>query len=201
MVRKTKAETEKTRLGILNAALDVIYEKGYSGTNLNDIAAKLGVTRGAVYWHFKNKEDLFWSLIKEIEEEFDELVEKRARSVQTLDSLQAFFVYIAELYVADDRMFKYMTVLSIKIEWNEELKRVVKFLRKQSSELEKFCLYVLKKAEKNGELCADLDKQLAAKSLVALMDGCMFTLVPPFGTRDTDIIKNALGIFFRGLSK
>ncbi len=199
MARKTKEEAAKTRQGILDAALSLIYEKGYSATNLNDIATTLDMTRGAVYWHFKNKQDLFWSLIEEIEKEIDGLVEERARTAHTLDDLQSCLMYLAELYVQNDRWFKYLVVLTIKIEWNEELEGVVKLFRKQSDELEEFCLHMLKKADKTGELGPEVDKKAAAKSLVALMDGCLFTLVPPFGSRNTGTTKNALQIFFQGL--
>lgn len=201
MARKTKEDAEKTRRGILDAALDIIYDKGYSVTNLNDIAAALGMTRGAVYGHFKNKQDLFCSLIKEIDEEIDRLLEERARAVQSLDDLQACLMYLAELYVKNDRWFKYLVVLTMKIEWNEELDGVVKLFRKQSDELEDFCLFVLKKAYNNGELATDLDSKAVAKGLVALMDGCLFTLVPPFGSRNTDATNYALQIFFRGIKK
>ena len=67
MARKTKEETAKTREAILESALDLFNEKGYSGTTLNDIANRLTLTKGAVYWHFKNKQDLFNTLIEEVE--------------------------------------------------------------------------------------------------------------------------------------
>ena len=62
MARKTKEEAQETREGILNAAVDVFYEKGVSSTSLEEIAEAAGVTRGAVYWHFKNKVDIFSAL-------------------------------------------------------------------------------------------------------------------------------------------
>lgn len=60
--RKTKEEALETRENILNAAVDVFYEKGVSSTSLEEIAEAAGVTRGAVYWHFKNKVDIFSAL-------------------------------------------------------------------------------------------------------------------------------------------
>lgn len=201
MPRKTKEEAEKTRKGILKATLDLIYENGYSATNLNDIAERLGMTRGAVYWHFKNKLDLFYSLISEIEGEIDDLLTERAKKVNSLNDLEAFFRYYAELMISNDRMFKYLTVLTLKIEWNEELAKVVKLFRKQLEELDKFCVYSLKTAERKKELRPGIDKTLTAKSIVALVDGCLFNSVPPFGQRNTDLIFNALETFFIGLKR
>ncbi|EPK1419543.1 TetR family transcriptional regulator, partial [Pseudomonas aeruginosa] len=51
MARKTKEESQKTRDGILDAAL----EKGVGTTAMADLADAAGVSRGAVYGHYKNK--------------------------------------------------------------------------------------------------------------------------------------------------
>ncbi|PWC18085.1 multidrug efflux transporter transcriptional repressor AcrR [Brenneria corticis] len=59
MARKTKQQAQETRQQILDAALRVFSEYGVSATSLADIAAASGVTRGAIYWHFKNKAELF----------------------------------------------------------------------------------------------------------------------------------------------
>ena len=56
MARKTKEEAAETRTNVLMAALDLFAEKGYSRTTLGGIAKRIGMTRGAVYWHFDNKE-------------------------------------------------------------------------------------------------------------------------------------------------
>ena len=58
MGRKTKAETENTKTQILQAALDSFYEKGFSKTSFDDIAKRIGMTKGAVYWYFRNKPDI-----------------------------------------------------------------------------------------------------------------------------------------------
>jgi TetR/AcrR family transcriptional regulator, acrAB operon repressor len=64
MVRKTKDEALETREGLLDAAVQVFGEKGVSQASLADIAAAAGVTRGAIYWHFKNKADLIDALFE-----------------------------------------------------------------------------------------------------------------------------------------
>lgn len=60
-MRRTKTEALKTKEYLMLAALDTFYKKGIARTSLNEIAQAAGVTRGALYWHFKNKEDLFES--------------------------------------------------------------------------------------------------------------------------------------------
>ncbi|MBB1202450.1 acrEF/envCD operon transcriptional regulator [Enterobacteriaceae bacterium 89] len=59
MVRKTKAEALMTRQQLINAAIEQFAERGVAETTLTDIADAAGVTRGAVYWHFKSKTEVF----------------------------------------------------------------------------------------------------------------------------------------------
>jgi TetR/AcrR family acrAB operon transcriptional repressor len=62
MVRKTKAEAAVTREQLLDAAERVFSEQGVATTTLGEVAAAAGVTRGAVYWHFRDKADLLGAL-------------------------------------------------------------------------------------------------------------------------------------------
>jgi len=62
MARKTKEEAERTRQQIIQAARQVFHACGVSRTSLENIAKAAGVTRGAVYWHFANKADVFFAL-------------------------------------------------------------------------------------------------------------------------------------------
>lgn len=66
MVRRTKDDAQATRSQLLDAAERVFAEKGVSRTSLNDIAAAAGTTRGAIYWHFKNKADVFNAMMDRV---------------------------------------------------------------------------------------------------------------------------------------
>ncbi len=62
MVRRTKEEAEQTRRDIIEAARRVFHEHGVVRSSLEKIAKAAGVTRGAVYWHFRNKAELFFAM-------------------------------------------------------------------------------------------------------------------------------------------
>ena len=62
MVRKTKEDAELTKQRIIDAARSVFLTRGVSRSTLEHIATEATVTRGAVYWHFKNKTDIFYAL-------------------------------------------------------------------------------------------------------------------------------------------
>ncbi len=66
MVRKTKEDAQETRNRILDTAVEVFGRQGVARTSLNDIAKEAGVTRGAIYWHFANKVDMFNAMIERL---------------------------------------------------------------------------------------------------------------------------------------
>lgn len=66
MVRKTKENAEITRQRIIDASRQVFLSRGVSRTSMEQIATEAGVTRGAVYWHFSNKTELFKTLREQV---------------------------------------------------------------------------------------------------------------------------------------
>ena len=61
-----KIQAAETRAQLLSAGIRVFAERGYHAARLEDIAAAAGTTRGAVYWHFADKEDLLIALLERI---------------------------------------------------------------------------------------------------------------------------------------
>ncbi|MEY3883946.1 MAG: hypothetical protein RIS87_374 [Pseudomonadota bacterium] len=66
MVRKTKEDAELTRRRIIDAARAVFLARGVSRSTLEHIASHAEVTRGAVYWHFKNKTEIFHAIREQV---------------------------------------------------------------------------------------------------------------------------------------
>lgn len=84
MARRTKEDAEATRNKLLDAAQEVFFEKGVAGASLADIAQQAGLTRGAIYWHFKDKLDLFDALMQRTALPFEQAL--AAGLHQTLES-------------------------------------------------------------------------------------------------------------------
>jgi len=76
MARRTKEEAEATRERILDAAEAIFLENGVAQTSLEEIAHLAGVTRGAIYWHFKNKVDIFSALMERVQLPLNELLQE-----------------------------------------------------------------------------------------------------------------------------
>ncbi|MBG9791071.1 hypothetical protein ABD76_00375 [Paenibacillus dendritiformis] len=75
---RTKPET---RQRILDSARHIFAEHGYAAANLDIIAAEAGLTKGAVYWHFNSKQDLFFGLLQSELERMQALLPREARQL------------------------------------------------------------------------------------------------------------------------
>jgi AcrR family transcriptional regulator len=78
--RRTQAERRaSTWRAFVDAARGLFAEKGYGGVTIGEIVVRTGMTKGALYHHFKDKRSLFRAVVEEIEEELDEEVLEAAR--------------------------------------------------------------------------------------------------------------------------
>ncbi|MBN8414123.1 TetR family transcriptional regulator [Halomonas denitrificans] len=74
MARRTKEEAAATRAALLDAAEEVFLERGVARASLDQISRRAGVTRGALYWHFRNKGDLFRAMLERVHLPFEDLL-------------------------------------------------------------------------------------------------------------------------------
>src|SRR2546430_10190455 len=72
MARTTGSHADDTRSRILTAARELFVDRGYAGTSVRDIAEHLGMTKGALYYHFSSKEDLLYALVEPLLEALEE---------------------------------------------------------------------------------------------------------------------------------
>lgn len=73
MTESTTKNPENTKTRILDAALSVFANKGYYDTRMDEIVAESHTSKGAIYFHFPNKERLFLALV----DQFADLLERR----------------------------------------------------------------------------------------------------------------------------
>ena len=65
-MRRTKDQAEATRCALLDAAETVFFARGVANATLEQIAREAGVTRGALYWHFKDKGALYAAMLERV---------------------------------------------------------------------------------------------------------------------------------------
>ncbi|MES2878478.1 MAG: TetR family transcriptional regulator [Pseudomonadota bacterium] len=123
MARCTKEEALATRDRLLDAAELVFSEKGVSRTSLSDIAEAAGASRGAIYWHFKNKADLFNAMMDRtrlpLEDSLDQIGHDTGRD--PLADLQCAIRDAMQKIATDERTRRVFEVATLKVEYVDEL--------------------------------------------------------------------------------
>ena len=123
MARKTKQQALETRQHILDVALRLFSQQGVSSTSLAQIAQAAGVNRGAIYWHFKNKSDLFSEIWELSESSITDLeTEYRAKFPDDpLSVLREILVHVLEATVIEERRRLMMEIIFHKCEFVGEM--------------------------------------------------------------------------------
>ena len=119
MVRRTKKEALATRNNILDAAEHVFFAKGVSHTSLSDIAQHAGVTRGAIYWHFANKAELFDAMFDRVLLPIDELktMPVDAPGGNPLEKIRKILIWCLLGVQRDSQLRRVFSILFMKCEY------------------------------------------------------------------------------------
>jgi TetR/AcrR family acrAB operon transcriptional repressor len=194
--RKTKEESIKTRSLLLEAALDVFSEKSFSEVTLSEIAERVGMTKGALYWHFKNKSDLLSKLIKEIfldsEIEFAEKLVER----ETLADLRDYYNKKLMLPDKNDRFIKINAIMLRRFEWPEEVRsNLFTLLKDQIAREKKMINEILLRSRREGVIRQDIEVENASSAITSVFYGLYILVLNEIVTDDiiksTDFIFNA----------
>lgn len=199
-MRRTKEEAAATRQAVLDAALIVFSDKGYAAANLEDIARQAGVTRGAVYWHFEDKADLYHTLVGEIPQRLTLAIEgAMAEGGSYRERLRRLLV---ESLVDLERDARYRLIIELTLfksahpELADGLRRKSEGTRAAINGLADF----LRAGVETGELRRDLDVKAAAAALVSLHNGLTMTWLlaeQAFSLRQS--AEAAAEVFLRGI--
>lgn len=174
-MRKTKTEAQKTRQHLLDAALEVFWRDGVTRASLQAIAQEAGVTRGALYWHFKNKEDLFETLFEQQYADFF-----AAFNDQTLRDNQDVWTHLQhnlttmfETLATRESKHKFCNVMFSKCEQTAGNETITELAYRYHRLFQKQIAYALQLSREQGRLPENTDIELAAiyleSSLVGLI--------------------------------
>ncbi|SLM63965.1 MULTISPECIES: multidrug efflux transporter transcriptional repressor AcrR [Dickeya] len=175
MARKTKQQAQETKLQIMDAALRLFSEHGVSSTSLSDIATAAGVTRGAIYWHFKNKAELFdeiWARSESKIADFE--IEYQAKFPDDpLHVLRALLIYMLRLTKSDVEWRSMMEIIFHKCEFVGEMLPTFNGRRELYLDCYSKIEVSLMKCIHQGMLPQDVNPRRAAVVLRAYLSGIM----------------------------
>jgi TetR/AcrR family acrAB operon transcriptional repressor len=176
MARKTREESEQTRQDILNVALDLFHARGYARTTLEQIARGAGVTRGAIYWHFKDKVALFLGLKEDVERSTETRLEDLLlRTVNELSDMRDNLLRLFRCLENDERFRKYFELIFFRAEYTEELQPIMDQFRLKLQRLEQKDAEDFARLQQAGIIAARHDGAQIALALRCLVLGLLHT--------------------------
>lgn len=202
MVRRTKEDAQATRALLLDAAERLFHAQGVSRTSLHDIAVAAGTTRGAIYWHFKDKADLFNAMMDRVTlplEESLRLVGEEP-SADPLADIRLTVRHCLQLVAGDERVRRVFDIAVHQVEYVDELRAV----KEQHIAVRNGCQEQMESgmaaAADCHRLALPLPASVAARGLHALVDGLLQNwLLDPRGFDLVACGMQAVDVYLRGL--
>lgn len=188
MVRRTKEDAYETKLRILAAAEEIFFVRGVTRTSLDEIAAKAGVTRGAIYWHFENKADLFKVLYDSVRLPQDDIIERAVAegSSDPIALLETTILGAFSVFMADRRRQRVFTILNCRCEYVDEMSGFLDHQRKANERLQTVVVRAFALAKDRGILSSVWEPLQAARVFMNFVVG-IFTHWIRFG-RGFDLV-------------
>ena len=202
MVRRTKEEAQETRARILDAAEQVFYDKGVAHASLEEIAAAAQLTRGAIYWHFKDKAELFDAMMCRVVMPAEEMLERAecCGEVNPLELLRRATIDVLVRTTVDARVQRVFDIAYHKCEYVGDAAGV----RERHIASQNECLKTIEAGFKAcvaaGQLPKSVNPRVAAVGSMSLVSGLIANWVlDPQSFPLKRHAETLVDIYFRGL--
>jgi len=166
-------QAKQTADRILIQAMRIFLEKGYHGTSIDDITRAAGVTKGALYWHFKNKEDLLHRIIEDFEKRFLDGMIRAVREIRgdVSKKIDKYFRYNAAFSYYNRELCVSFTTLAAELVGahhgtEPQFKRIYK-------KYQKFLARLIHQGKQEKIFKKEIDTDLAALIVIAFHDGIL----------------------------
>jgi len=175
MARRTKKESLETRRAIIDAARDVFFRNGVTSTSLEQIAAEAGVTRGAIYWHFADKAELFYAMRDEVKiplvDRSDLALSADGRRLDPLQRIGCFLRVVVDQIAKDEATCKTFQIMAFKCEYVGEFARDLETTSAMHVELRGKLAKLYRAARRSGILRPDIAPLCAASDTLIFVSG------------------------------
>ncbi len=149
----------KSRTELTSIAIDCFARYGFQGTSIDRIASIAGVTKGAIYYHFRDKDDLLEAAVRDRIAEFENRVQNACAGLGPADALRRIAeVCIDHAEAGDHSRF----VISMSVEAIDTNAEVSDLLRDMMRRFRSFLRNVVRNAQENGEFSKDVDADTIA---------------------------------------
>ena len=198
-MRKTKEDTEISKLRILMAAEKEFCERGFVAARMDTIARAAGMTKGAIFWHYESKIGLFKAIIKRATARVKAIFQEVFSASEPPNILEKCKEVLKR--VKKDTAFNVLLVLG-DIDKAEIPKDVLLECNKDITEILYDAGQRLTEAKKRGELRGDADVQNILITIIIIMSGFskikeLKILIDPVGRNIND--DSVINTIFNGL--
>ena len=167
-----------TKENIVKTALELFLQNGYEKTSMNDIAREVGITKPAIYHHFKNKDQLFHEVLSFFFEEMGKWSRSRFGSCKTLkDLLKAFFQSlksfkeVADVLLGKKEESTPYSFLEFFLSASKKDPTIQKRIEAGFLHSRKFLKEKLLEAQRKGEIRKDINCKIYAFQIHAIIEG------------------------------
>ena len=187
MAKKTREDALKTRTRILASALALFAKKGYERTTFTDVAARLKMTKGAVYWHFASKEALLKELVRLALEKFRRQIDELMPLGElTFPAVADMMIKNALRVVEDPKGSAFFKLMKCQIKWSDASMSKVReelLANEQFGPMQAFRAAVASDIAA-GRARVGVDADEVATVSIALWDGLVQARIDKFLVRD-----------------
>ena len=175
MARRTKEDADATRNALLDAAEIVFHDKGVARVSLSEIAQAAGATRGAIYWHFKDKVDLFNAMMDRVTLPLEGACNagEQACIADPLQRLRSGVERLLGGIANDARARRVFEIALYRVEYVSELNAVRERHLAAHARFQALMVRDLGQAAEEASLALPMDVAAAATGLHALFDGLL----------------------------
>lgn len=173
MARRTKEDADATRQALLDAAENVFHEKGVGRASLAEIAQAAGATRGAIYWYFKDKVDLFNAMMDRVTLPLEAACRALDAATSPLARVRGALQRLLGVVVEDAHTRRVFEIAMYRVEYVDELSGV---RERHQAALQRFHAQLaadLALAAQQQALVLPLPVADAALGVQALFDGLL----------------------------
>lgn len=201
-MRRTKEDAQQTRESLLDAAECLFAERGVSRTSLQDIAKAAGVTRGAVYWHFADKTELFNAMMARTTLPMEDTLKSidTEQEADPLGELKASMMDVMRRIAHDPRTQRVFDIATLKVEYIDELSGIRERHLNVHGSCQSHVEATFRRAQALGHIRADLNLHVLAVTYMALVNGFIQNWMLDQSRHDLVAAADAgLDVFLSGL--
>ncbi len=165
------AKANRTYQKIIDASMRLFNKKGYYGTSISDIAQATHLTKGAIYFHFKNKDSLLKEILNEYERTFLDQLFKEVQDlrVSAMEKIKQMLRFTLNFPLRHHDLCLCLTILSAELYGSEP--KYEQDLRRIYRKYHKFVAALIGEGKEEGSVREDIDPDLAALTIIGAHEG------------------------------